>query len=993
MKNLVVRANYRLFVESIIIILLGNHYAIMAQPDTLIFPDGLREPTVEELAWRKKNMINTIRVLPNEIAFQRSQNCIKNKKIASYDNVHKENLSKIGEENIGLRGEDQMASFAIERGLSSEKYFLPDKVDNTIFPFFPGIGNQGSLGSCEEFSSVYYTLTHMTGLIRNWSTLEKVFSPAWPYNHNLYNWGGEHGGMLGILTYHGCATMDEFFYDGNDWKRWCTDADIWKKALSRRLCSCGTISNVDPDNSTDFNNLKQMLANGYILNLHTLITNWMFISIKDNTGTNEDDPFVGELACRAVCGPPDICGHAMTVVGYNDYIWIDINDNNIVDEGEEGAFMIANSWGTGWGNKGFVWFAYDALKNYSTIPGAPNVNRIDGWRENNIVYWLLPCTKDYKPLLLSEITLHHSKRDQIKLWLGVSHTNVVTPEYTWYPGVLQHAGQDYAFDGTKIPCDGSFAFDYSDLIAENNIDTSKVLRWYIGIEDTGIYDPTTIKSFKLIDEFNDPTEINAENLPLTFDNGIRYVYIDHKLQCREFKITSAWWSDSSDIDGDGYYRHRRLTFNVDAHGGSHTVYARISCCKHPIMAGPCPYYTTDCFTINGNSLADIFSLDIGLPNSELSHGNYKVDICIYDSSTGDQITPYYTMPGQLGFEKITEDVKYIISSAWWSDSSDIDGDGYYRHSRLTFNADASEGTHLVYAVISCCRLSAPDSLCPYDTTHDFTITGTSLSDTCSTDIGLPNGELSHGTYRFCINIFDGSSGEMLVPVYCMAYEMEFETVAEDTLIYSIYSAWWSDSTDMDEDGYNRHRTLTFDVDASEGTHSVYARISCCKHPILYGPPCWYYTTSDFTVTENCRADSFSVDVGAPNNELSNGIYQVCMQVFDAFTDSPLTTFYKINEAMGFECGAEDTVAVNEVIKNNVLVIKIYPNPATDQLVIESSGPIKWIRFDIINSTGQKVYHGILTGKTVVRIMDFSPGFYIIRFEAEISSVCMKFIKQ
>lgn len=35
----------------------------------------------------------------------------------------------------------------------------------------------------------------------------------------------------------------------------------------------------------------------------------------------------------------------MTLVGYNDNIWVDINGNGIVDNGEKGAFKIANSWG------------------------------------------------------------------------------------------------------------------------------------------------------------------------------------------------------------------------------------------------------------------------------------------------------------------------------------------------------------------------------------------------------------------------------------------------------------------------------------------------------------------------------------------------------------------------------------------------------------------------------------------------------------------------
>ena len=63
--------------------------------------------------------------------------------------------------------------------------------------------------------------------------------------------------------------------------------------------------------------------------------------------------------------------HSMTVVGYNDAIWIDINKNDIVDSGEKGAFRVANSWGLGWEYEGFTWVAYDALYAVSQVDGVP----------------------------------------------------------------------------------------------------------------------------------------------------------------------------------------------------------------------------------------------------------------------------------------------------------------------------------------------------------------------------------------------------------------------------------------------------------------------------------------------------------------------------------------------------------------------------------------------------------------------------------------------
>ena len=69
-------------------------------------------------------------------------------------------------------------------------------------------------------------------------------------------------------------------------------------------------------------------------------------------------------------------GHAMTIVGYNDTIWADINENQSIDSGELGAFLIANSWGDRWRNGGFIWLSYGAFRATSAIPNGPGNGRV-----------------------------------------------------------------------------------------------------------------------------------------------------------------------------------------------------------------------------------------------------------------------------------------------------------------------------------------------------------------------------------------------------------------------------------------------------------------------------------------------------------------------------------------------------------------------------------------------------------------------------------------
>ncbi len=60
------------------------------------------------------------------------------------------------------------------------------------------------------------------------------------------------------------------------------------------------------------------------------------------------------------------------------------------------------------------------------------------------------------------------------------------------------------------------------------------------------------------------------------------------------------------------------------------------------------------------------------------------------------------------------------------------------------------------------------------------------------------------------------------------------------------------------------------------------------------------------------------------------------------------------------------------------VLKIYPNPVSNELVIESTTNSNNISFEILNSVGQKVYSGNVTDKTIVPTTDFAPGIYVLR---------------
>jgi PKD repeat protein len=208
-------------------------------------------------------------------------------------------------------------------------------------------------------------------------------------------------------------------------------------------------------------------------------------------------------------------------VGYNDNIWVDINKNGVVDPGEKGAFKIANSWGSSWGESGFMWMAYDALKSPSAVTGGPSTGRIYGWYPGR-AHWVTART-DYHPSLLAEFTLNSANRSQLRMTLGVADPQQSTPSQTWVPDMIYSDGGAYAFDGTTTACDGTFVFDFTDIVPAGG----DLQRYFLGMMDTASGSPVTLKDYRLIDVSAGDSETICPSTPLSGDDQQLYASVEH----------------------------------------------------------------------------------------------------------------------------------------------------------------------------------------------------------------------------------------------------------------------------------------------------------------------------------------------------------------------------------------------------------------------------------------------------------------------------------
>jgi len=101
------------------------------------------------------------------------------------------------------------------------------------------------------------------------------------------------------------------------------------------------------------------------------------------------------------------------------------------------------------------------------------------------------------------------------------------------------------------------------------------------------------------------------------------------------------------------------------------------------------------------------------------------------------------------------------------------------------------------------------------------------------------------------------------------------------------------------------------------------------------------------------------------NPTSNAYYYVIVTINGCSSDSS-SHYHYVN------------AGIEENENNNG--IKVYPNPVSNELVIEMEGNKEKVLFEIYNSIGQSIYKGNLIEKTTVQTTNFAQGIYIFKLE-------------
>ncbi len=224
-----------------------------------------------------------------------------------------------------------------------KKTNLPKRVD--LVKYFPPIGNQGKYGTCVAWATGYNHRSFLKAKAEKRTTFteSEKFSPkylfwALPSEQKGANCNGTgFEPAYEIMIKKGIAHMGDVPYSN---LAGCTGStSSWDASAGKHKIKSYRKLNTDKEgisNSEKILEIKKYLAQGRAVSFGAKLGDNFMKWKSDAVISSDTYGYTGQHAY-----------HAMILCGYDD------------SKGTRGAFKVINSWGTRWGNKGYIWVDYN----------------------------------------------------------------------------------------------------------------------------------------------------------------------------------------------------------------------------------------------------------------------------------------------------------------------------------------------------------------------------------------------------------------------------------------------------------------------------------------------------------------------------------------------------------------------------------------------------------------------------------------------------------
>ncbi len=373
----------------------------------------------------------------------------------------------------------------------------PASVDNSILPWFPPVGNQGSEGACVGFSAAYYAKTFQEAKEHGWNLTGATWGGSYPgyptptyqsmimspeFVYHLINGGTNNGGSfqdaINIICSIGVSSWQKMPYSAVDHTTWPSTA-AWAEAPYYRGNASG-YQHLSIETATGIQSLKNLVASGTLASIGIDGDEFSAMTTGDLWTLDNYSP-----------ASSSSINHGNTIVGYDDNM--SYSESGLT---RQGAFKVVNSWGVG-GNwehvpDGFYWISYEAMRL-----------RVGLYSDAMFYYDL----NNYQPDLVASFAISHAYRGECQITVGAGNPTapLVTKSFTQY-----FDGGNYPFPQNNMTLDiTEFKTKLPSLVNQT---------FYLQVRDTGTSTFGTVTNFSIGTEYSADTPkatVNGYSIYLT----------------------------------------------------------------------------------------------------------------------------------------------------------------------------------------------------------------------------------------------------------------------------------------------------------------------------------------------------------------------------------------------------------------------------------------------------------------------------------------------
>ncbi len=409
---------------------------------------------------------------------------------------------------------------------------LPTAVNNAERPWMPPIYYQVA-NECGQSSSISFTFGYEINRKRN-------HHASWGYDYlypshfawNFCNKGSNRGVSFmeswDVIRTAGTPNVTEWggWFSTGGHTKWMSGYDLYYSAMRNRISDFYAIP---IDNEEGLLILKHWLSNhlagestGGLANFYCTYLGNSYLSVIPAGSPEAGKHILTEFHSNV--------NHAKTIVGYNDDVrWDynndgrftndeDINNDGVVDlrDWEIGAIIFCNSFGTDFGDGGYCYLPYCKM---ASLPDEGGI-----W--NRCVY-VVQVKDEVHPQITYKVTLRHTSREKIKLTAGIANNTAATaPEQTIDFFVFNNQGGDLYMQGGTTEEDKTLelGLDVSPLL--NYVQPGQPCQFFLNVEETDPdnEDDGAIVNFSLMDYTGDAVVEQActsTNVPIANNSTTR----------------------------------------------------------------------------------------------------------------------------------------------------------------------------------------------------------------------------------------------------------------------------------------------------------------------------------------------------------------------------------------------------------------------------------------------------------------------------------------